>query len=195
MPRAPAKAASGQRRADLILVNAQVVTNDPQRPLVEEVALRGGLIAGVGSGLARDTELSRGARILDCGGGAVLPGFVDAHLHFFALAGAFLSADLRPSNGVRSIRALAERLREAACVLNRAGVRPGRPHVVFRVSGRLPSMTVDEVRDAFTFGPQSGRTGNLNVLGEVLSSAGGAALIYHPTGDQFSIDSVFPVSI
>ena len=90
---------------------------------------------------------------------------------------------------------LAERLREAACVLNRAGVRPGRPHVVFRVSGRLPSMTVDEVRDAFTFGPQSGRTGNLNVLGEVLSSAGGAALIYHPTGDQFSIDSVFPVSI
>ena len=111
------KAASGQRRADLILVNAQVVTNDPQRPLVEEVALRGGLIAGVGSGLARDTELSRGARILDCGGGAVLPGFVDAHLHFFALAGAFLSADLRPSNGVRSIRALAERLREAATSL------------------------------------------------------------------------------
>jgi len=45
---------------------------EPRQPLSEELAVGGGRVLRIGDGLAADTELARGAQIIDCGGGAVL---------------------------------------------------------------------------------------------------------------------------
>lgn len=103
--------------ADRILVNVRVVTNDPRRPFAEEVAVRSGKILEVGSGLAADPALSRGACLVDCKGGTLVPGFVDPHLHFFALAERLVSVDVGPRAGVRSLDDLIGRVRRWAADL------------------------------------------------------------------------------
>ncbi len=90
---------------------------------------------------------------------------------------------------------LAERMAGAGCVLNREAVRRDRPYVLIRASGPLPEASIDQIRDAFTFGPQGGRTGNLNVLSEVLSAAKGAALINGPLNGQFSVEAILPITL
>ncbi len=67
-------------RAD-VLVRGVVRTQDPARPLAEAVAVSGDRILAVG-GEADLRELT-GPRteVIDAGGGAVLPGFQDAHNH------------------------------------------------------------------------------------------------------------------
>jgi hypothetical protein len=96
---------------------------------------------------------------------------------------------------VHSASQMAGLLDQAACVLNREAVRKERPYAVFRVSGGLPEAAVDEIRDAFSFGLQGGRIGNLNVLGEVLSSARGAAFINRAASGGTTVEAAFPVSL
>jgi hypothetical protein len=54
---------------------------------------------------------------------------------------------------------------------------------------------VDEIRDAFGFGVQSGRTGNLNVLALVLTAVRGAALVSRPSAGHISIEAIIPLAI
>jgi predicted amidohydrolase YtcJ len=51
--------------------------------------------------------------VIDCGGGAVLPGFNDAHLHLFSLIKKLTSIDLSPEK-VRSIADIKEAVRQKA---------------------------------------------------------------------------------
>jgi predicted amidohydrolase YtcJ len=67
--------------ADLLIVGAPVWTGDPARPWADAVAVRGGRVAVVGP--ERELAALRGpaTRVLALGGGLVLPGFADAHVH------------------------------------------------------------------------------------------------------------------
>ncbi|WP_395670720.1 amidohydrolase [Phenylobacterium sp.] len=65
---------------DLAIVNARIITMDPSRPEAQAVLVRNGRIAAVGSN-AEIRGRARGARVLDAGGSAVVPGFVDTHVH------------------------------------------------------------------------------------------------------------------
>ena len=69
--------------ADLIVTNGDVLTMDPSRPQAEALAMRDGILLAVGT--AADIEDLRGpaTRVLDAGGGTVLPGFCEAHMHLF----------------------------------------------------------------------------------------------------------------
>ena len=99
---------------DLILHNASVITMNPQRPRAEAVAVRQGRIAAVGSEGEVASLRTAETRLLDCGGGALLPAFIDAHAHLLAYAASLLSVDCGPA-AVRSIddirRAIEERAR------------------------------------------------------------------------------------
>ena len=64
-----------------VLVNGDIRTMDPARPRVSAVAMASGLISGTGDGAELRARYP-GARVLDLGGRAVIPGFVDAHCHF-----------------------------------------------------------------------------------------------------------------
>ncbi len=78
----------------LILANARVLTMDPRRPSADSVAVKGGRILWVGS--HADVPQSRGARLVDCGGGTLLPAFHDAHIHLLAYASSLSAVDCRP---------------------------------------------------------------------------------------------------
>src|SRR3954447_24851077 len=73
-----------QTTPTLLLVNGKIWTVDPARPEAEAVAITNNRIVAVGS----NEEISRwkqpGIPVIDLEGRRVLPGFNDAHVHFFA---------------------------------------------------------------------------------------------------------------
>ena len=86
-----------------IFINAETSSGDHRQRTTQDIAVSEGRIIGLDRNLSKDKALASGARIIDCRGGAVLPGFVDAHLHFFSYADTLLSLDLRSRTGIRSI--------------------------------------------------------------------------------------------
>jgi predicted amidohydrolase YtcJ len=65
--------------ADAVLLDAVVVTGDPDRPRADAIAVRDGRIVALG---AAARELARHAgRVERCAGAAVLPAFGDGHVH------------------------------------------------------------------------------------------------------------------
>lgn len=67
--------------ADLIVLNANVITIDAKLPAAEAFAVRSGKFVSVGSNA--DIKLLAGpqTRVLDLEGKTVVPGFIDAHAH------------------------------------------------------------------------------------------------------------------
>jgi predicted amidohydrolase YtcJ len=92
---------------DLIVHNARVYTADEDQSMAEAVAIRGNQILRVGS----NREINRLRRpqttVIDAQGGAVLPGFNDAHVHF--IEGGLTLASLDLSEALTT-QAVAERL-------------------------------------------------------------------------------------
>jgi predicted amidohydrolase YtcJ len=81
----------------ICLLDAQVVTADAARPRAQALAMRDGRIIAVGSNADVRDAAGGHARIFDCGGRTVAPGFVDPHVHLLALARSASSVDLSPS--------------------------------------------------------------------------------------------------
>jgi predicted amidohydrolase YtcJ len=101
--------------ADFVLKNANVITMDPARPAAELVAVGGDKIALVARNDELDSVSGARTKVIDCGGRTVVPGFNDAHLHFFSLAQKLLSIDLSPP-AVRSIADIKEAVRRKAAL-------------------------------------------------------------------------------
>jgi hypothetical protein len=78
--------------ADLLLVNANVLTMDPARPRARSLAITGGRVLAVDP--ARDQLRARD--VVDLAGATVLPGFHDAHNHMAWFGLTLTEADLRP---------------------------------------------------------------------------------------------------
>jgi predicted amidohydrolase YtcJ len=77
--------ASAQQKpaADLIISHARVWTVDKSRPTAEAVAVLGDHIVAVGSESEVDAWRGPATRIINADGKLLLPGFNDAHVHFF----------------------------------------------------------------------------------------------------------------
>ncbi len=74
----------GQIPADLVIVGGPVLTMDPARPRAGSVAIRDGRIVAVGNSGAHDeltSYVGADTEVLDLDGRALLPGFVDPHMH------------------------------------------------------------------------------------------------------------------
>jgi len=99
--------------ADLLLVNARVLTLDPARPSAEAIAIEGNRILALGTNAELDALNGVGTVTIDCDGMAVLPGFNDAHCHPLAMAASRLSVDCSPLN-VRTIPQLQDQIRRRA---------------------------------------------------------------------------------
>ncbi|MGH7529247.1 MAG: amidohydrolase [Gemmatimonadales bacterium] len=106
-----------QQPADLVVTNARVYTADPNRPVAEALAVRGGRLLFVGSN--RGALLFTGPRTerLDLAGRTVIPGMVDAHAHLLGLGQALRTVDLV---GTRSYEEVVARVAERA-----KNARPG----------------------------------------------------------------------
>ena len=69
------------RAASLAVTNARIYTGDPARPWAEALACSGDRIVRVGGTKDVEALADRSTQIIDGGGGLVLPGFIDAHIH------------------------------------------------------------------------------------------------------------------
>lgn len=96
--------------ADLILENANIITCDPLMPRAEALAIRDGHIQYIGSRLNVAALKSSQTRVIDCRSKTLVPGFNDAHCHFFSGLRKLFSLDLSPA-AVSSITQLQVALR------------------------------------------------------------------------------------
>ena len=103
-----------EQRADLILYNGKIATQDHRRSIVEALAIRDGAFLAVGS----DREVMRfrdqGTKVIDLRKRTVIPGLNDSHLHLIR-GGLNFNLELRwdgvPSlaDGLRMLREQAQR--------------------------------------------------------------------------------------
>jgi len=70
--------------APLLIVNAKILTMDPDRPRAEAVYCEDGRIVAIGDNDAVRALADSGAEIVDAGGKTLLPGFSENHLHLFS---------------------------------------------------------------------------------------------------------------
>ena len=66
---------------DLILFNANAITMDPLQPFAQLIAVEQGKIKAVAGNEMLSALRNRNTRIVVCAGRALLPGFIDAHVH------------------------------------------------------------------------------------------------------------------
>lgn len=67
--------------ADLILINGDIRTQDPNQPRAQALAVTNGRIEAVGATADIQSLSLRGTRVIDAGGRLVLPGMTDSHIH------------------------------------------------------------------------------------------------------------------
>jgi len=101
--------------ADTIYVGGDILTMNDAQPRAEAVAVRGGLILAVGS--EADVMKTRGpdTTVIDLATHTLMPGFIDAHSHFFitGLKLATVNLDPPPAGDVESIDDIVHKLRTA----------------------------------------------------------------------------------
>jgi predicted amidohydrolase YtcJ len=95
----------------LAVVNAKVWTGDPRRPWADAVAVQNDRLVAVGSSAEVRKMAAKDTRVIDAAGAMLVPGFIDAHVHFvdggFRLASVQLRDARTPAEFVARIKAFA----------------------------------------------------------------------------------------
>ncbi len=81
--------------ATMILLNGRIYTQNPSQPTATAVAVRDGKILAVGSDDQIKPLLTSGGELVDLNGRCLIPGLVDAHVHFQFFALSLQRVDLR----------------------------------------------------------------------------------------------------
>jgi predicted amidohydrolase YtcJ len=81
--------------ADLILYNATIHTMDPKRPNADALAISGGRVLAAGALNEIDTLRTPDTKAVDLLQATVLPGLIDAHLHFVGYSLRLTQVDLQ----------------------------------------------------------------------------------------------------
>lgn len=107
---APAEPPAASSPADLVLTGT-IWTGVPGAALAEAVAVRGDRIVAVGRAADVRALVGPDTRVIDAGGGLVVPGFIDTHVHFleggFRLASVQLRDAKSPAEFIARIAAFA----------------------------------------------------------------------------------------
>jgi len=77
------------------LINADVITMEPELPSADAVLIEGERIAAVGSTEEISKRVREGGRLIDLAGRTVVPGFIDTHTHFTMTGVNMLAIDCR----------------------------------------------------------------------------------------------------
>ncbi|MDH4005888.1 MAG: amidohydrolase [Gammaproteobacteria bacterium] len=98
--------------ASLVVTGARVWTGDPDLPWAEAVAVSGEEIVAVGSAEDIASFIGDATEVIESNGGMLVPGFIDAHVHFLAGGSTLASVQLRdaqtPEEFVQRVGAFAE---------------------------------------------------------------------------------------
>ncbi|MDQ3347346.1 MAG: amidohydrolase family protein, partial [Acidobacteriota bacterium] len=72
--------------ADLVVLNAKIVTVDPASSVAQAAAIRGGRFTVVGTNDQVRPLIGGRTRVIDAGGRTVIPGLIDTHVHATGVA-------------------------------------------------------------------------------------------------------------
>ena len=99
--------------ADTIFVGDHIVTMDPDRPAVDAVAIRDGVITAAGERGAILAGRGEETRVVELGERALLPGFIDTHGHLLAVGRGLdtLSLHSPPVGDVTDVDGLVRKIR------------------------------------------------------------------------------------
>ena len=89
----------------LIITNAAILTMDAARPTAEAIAISGNRITQLGTHAEVMREAGANTRVVDAGGGTVIPGFVEGHMHLFAGAAELSHLQLFGTRGFDELKA------------------------------------------------------------------------------------------
>src|SRR6266705_1990573 len=89
---------------DLILSNGKIWTEDPVRPEAEAIAISGQRIVCTGSSAEILALKDGGTKVIDLQKRRVVPGFNDAHVHFYYGGASLASVQLRSAKSQLEVR-------------------------------------------------------------------------------------------
>lgn len=101
-----------QKKANLIITNAKVITLDNNKPSAQAIAINGDKIIAVGTNSQVLKYKNRTSVVIDAKGKTVIPGLYDSHLHVIR-GGRFYNTELR-WDGVKTLNRALQMLREQA---------------------------------------------------------------------------------
>ncbi len=87
----------------LIMHSGRVITVDSEKPFVEAVTVKNGIIAAVGSNAEMLALKTADSEVIDLGGRTLLPGFNDSHMHLIGHALTTAKVDLRHCASVQDV--------------------------------------------------------------------------------------------
>ena len=86
--RRQSRAADAAEPADLVVLNAKILTVDDGFRVAQALAVRGGRFVAVGSTDEVRARIGAATRVIDGGGRTVIPGLIDSHVHALGVAAA-----------------------------------------------------------------------------------------------------------
>ncbi|MFY9573667.1 MAG: amidohydrolase, partial [Blastocatellia bacterium] len=101
--------------ADLLLLNARIITMNPRLPSAEALAVKDGRIIWLGANGDAKTRFRDATQTLDAGGATVLPGMIDAHAHLMTLGETFLKLNLKD---IATPEEVARRIKKQAATID-----------------------------------------------------------------------------
>ena len=172
----------------LVLTNGRIHTMNPDQSLASAMAVRDGRIVAVGEAEIKD--MRNGGEWIDLGGRAVVPGLVDAHVHFQWFAQGLQNVDLDGSatrdEALARISAFAERQRgQTGWLRGRGWTVAAWPNHAFPTAAELDAIVPD--RPAL-LSDKSGHAAWANSL--ALRMAGISAVTANPPGGQIQRDAL-----
>jgi len=99
-------------KAELVLLNARVITVDQKFTIASAVAIKDGRFAAVGSDREVRSWIGQQTRVIDCRGKTVIPGLIDSHVHATGVANN--ESSQQPYVELNSISAIQDWIRKAA---------------------------------------------------------------------------------
>jgi predicted amidohydrolase YtcJ len=105
-------AITGDGAVNMVCINGKVVTVDPRFSIAEAFAIRGERFAAIGTNAAIQRLVGPATTVVDLGGRAVFPGFIDTHPHTIYRG---LESAVQPSlAGLTSVAQIVQRVGRAA---------------------------------------------------------------------------------
>ncbi len=113
---------SGATNADLVLIPGRIFTANAEKPWIEALAVKDGVIIAAGTEAKISSLIDEGTEVLRLPGMLAVPGFNDAHVHFFDSGEGLSSVQLRDARDESEFRdriaAFADGLPEGTWILH-----------------------------------------------------------------------------
>jgi predicted amidohydrolase YtcJ len=92
--------------ADLVLLEGNVLTMNPNQPSAQAVAVRGNKIVHVGANESVSELIGKGTKVLRLEGKTVVPGFIDTHVHVTDYGRLLTWLNLENASSIKEIQRL-----------------------------------------------------------------------------------------